>query len=242
MEEIVFYVTWLKDIFFWSGDVDFKAIITDDLVSQVASKLVAAILSGGFSAGERINEVHIAQQMNTSRGPVREALRKLESQGLIVSRPRHGFFVREYTSTELHEIYEARLCLELHAAQVAVERMTADDMAALWRQFEAIRTAATAADTQTQVLADFDFHLMIVQIAGNSCIHRLMRTLATETLAGITLIGNISRDPVYNAETHLPILHAFEKRDAQAVLAALAEHIESGRDEIIRRYKEKHLT
>lgn len=216
--------------------------MTDDLVSRIASELIAAILAGDFRAGERLNEVHIARQMTTSRGPVREALRKLESQGLVVSRQRRGFFVREFTSGGLYEIYEARLCLELHSATIAVSRMTADNMAALWRHYEIIRAAATADDTQTQVMADFGFHLMIAEIAGNNYIHGLMRTLATETLAGIALVGNIARDPVYNAETHLPLLRAFEQGDVDTVRAALARHIESGRDEIIRFYEEKQLS
>ncbi|WP_201158399.1 FCD domain-containing protein [Rhodobaculum claviforme] len=214
----------------------FAPIIADDLVSAVAARLIAAILAGEVRGGERFNEVHIAQSMQTSRGPVREALRKLESQGLVVSRPRRGFFVRVYTAVDLHEIYEARLCLELHTTGVAVGRAGADDRAALWRAYGAIHTAAAAADTQAQVMADFAFHLLIAEIAGNSHIHALMRTLGTELLAGITLVGNISRDPVFNAETHLPVLRAFDARDAAAAQAAMAEHIESGRDEVLRRF------
>lgn len=213
----------------------FQAIPADDLVSRIASQLTAAIMAGELRADDRFNEVHIASAMRTSRGPVREALRKLESQGLVVSRPRRGFFVRGYTVRELHEIYEARLCLEVYAAGCAVARADADERAALWRAYEDILTAA-AADTQAQVTADFDFHLLIVQIAGNTRIHGLMRTLATELLTSITLMGTITRNPVFNAETHLPILHAFDNRDAAAAQAALAEHIESGRDEVLRRF------
>ncbi len=216
--------------------MSFNAIITDDLVSAIAAQLVAAIVSGDLRPGARCNEVHLAQAMQTSRGPVREALRKLESQGLVIARPRRGFFVRGYTAAEITEIYEARLCLELHAAGVAVGRATPADRAALWRAYEAIRTAATAADTQTQVLADFDFHLLIARIAGNSRIHGLMQTLGNELLAGITLVGTISRNPVYNAETHLPVLRAFEAGDAAAAREALAGHIESSRDEVLRRF------
>lgn len=216
--------------------MSFSAIIADDLVSAIAAQLVTAILAGDLRPGARCNEVHLAQAMRTSRGPVREALRKLESQGLVIARPRRGFFVRGYTAGEITEIYEARLCLELHAAAVAVERATPEDRAALWRAYEAIREAATAAATQAQVMADFEFHLLIARIAGNSRIHGLMQTLATELLAGITLVGTISRNPVYNAETHLPVLHAFEARDAAAARTALADHIVSGRDEVLRRF------
>ena len=214
----------------------FSAILSDDLVSAIAAQIVAAILSGDLRPGTRCNEVHLAQAMQTSRGPVREALRKLESQGLVIARPRRGFFVRCYSAAELTEIYEARLCLELHTTGAAVTRATDEDRAALWRAYEKIRTAATASNTQAQVIADFEFHLLIAAIAGNSRIHGLMHTLATELLAGITLVGTISRNPVYNAETHLPVLRAFEAGDVAAARAALAEHIESGRDEVLRRF------
>lgn len=222
------------------GGAQFHAIETPDLVSRVAADITMAVREGRLRAGERLNEVHIAQQMDISRGPVREALRKLESQGLVVSRPRRGFFVRGYTQAELIEIYELRLCLELRSAEVALERMNVAALANLQARFAEMRELARKDDRVAQVEADFAFHLAIAEIAGNGRIHSLMESLSTELLAGIALVARIARDPVHNADTHLPILRAFEERDLSALRLAVTEHLHSGRDVVIQMFRENH--
>lgn len=220
----------------------FRVLRPGALVNHVASEIVEAIKTGRIRAGDRLNEVHIARQMNTSRGPLREALRLLESQGLIVSNPRKGFFVKRYTKHDLVDIYDLRLCLEVHSAQATVQRMSDADYDDLARQVDHLHELGARGEIHRQIVADYDFHLTISRIAGNRRILELMTSLSTELLSGITLIGHIYADPVRVAATHDPILAALRERDAALLGPVMEKHLIEARDAIIAMYEDSGLT
>lgn len=82
------------------------------LTDKVKSELLRLIMAGGLSIGERLNEVRLAREMGVSRGPIREAARRLEGEGLIVSRPRQGFFVADMTADQIVEIYDFKTYID----------------------------------------------------------------------------------------------------------------------------------
>ena len=81
---------------------------TRSLSESIGEELVGLIASGQLKPGERLNEVRLAEAFGVSRGPVREAARELEGQGLVVSRPRQGFFVADFTAGEIVDLYEVK--------------------------------------------------------------------------------------------------------------------------------------
>lgn len=82
------------------------------LSDSVREELISLIVAGVLKPGQRLNEVHVAERLGVSRGPVREAARELEGQGLIVSRPRLGSFVADFTATEIVDLYEIKVWIE----------------------------------------------------------------------------------------------------------------------------------
>ncbi|MEX3314437.1 GntR family transcriptional regulator [Sulfitobacter sp. PS-8MA] len=78
------------------------------LSETIGEELLRLIAQGGLKPGERLNEVHLAESFGVSRGPVREAARELEGQGLLVSRPRQGFYVADFTSDQIVDLYEVK--------------------------------------------------------------------------------------------------------------------------------------
>ena len=82
------------------------------LSDSVREELISLIVAGVLKPGQRLNEVHLAERLGVSRGPVREAARELEGQGLIVSRPRLGSFVADFTATEIVDLYEIKVWIE----------------------------------------------------------------------------------------------------------------------------------
>src|SRR5207253_2721310 len=103
----------------FEGASPFASIEVSDLVAAVEAQLTQAIVEGRLPPGSRIVEADIARRMNVSRAPVREAARRLERQGVLVSRPRHGFAVRTVTVREIDDLFQVRLNLELMAASLA---------------------------------------------------------------------------------------------------------------------------
>lgn len=203
----------------------FKALQQPDLPSRIADQVLRAIGDGLLRPGERVTEARLAEQLGTSRAPVREALRLLESQGLIVSHPRRGFFVKSYDADELADIYDLRECLELHNAQALVDRMTPADLARLETQVELLKKLGAEGRMQEQVAEDYAFHRMMCEIGGNSRILRLFDQIATELRSGIALVGRVYDDPVEIARQHEPLIEALRSRDVARIRDELQDHL-----------------
>ncbi len=211
----------------------FSEVSTTDLVTQIARQITQAIVAGRLKPGERLTELQLSRDFGTSRAPVREAARLLESQGLVTFSPRRGFFVRTLTANDLREIYELRIGLELHAAALALDRIEARKVAALERQIEKLYRLADRGSIEEQIFEDFNFHRMLCAAAGNARLLRVYDELAVEMRVGITLIGKIYDDPHRLAQTHEPIVETLKNRDRDALLAALHYHIEAAQEAVV---------
>jgi DNA-binding GntR family transcriptional regulator len=211
----------------------FSALETTDLVQQIARQIGDAIAEGRLRPAERLNELRLSQEFGTSRAPVREAARLLESQGLVVSSPRRGFFVRTLSAKDLSDIYELRIGLELHAADLALQIITEKQLSELERQIERLFELADQESIEEQIFEDLAFHRMLCAFSGNARLLKVYDDLAVDMRAGITLIGKLYDDPHRIAETHRPILEALRARDREGVREALRFHIAAARDQVV---------
>ncbi|WP_159593652.1 GntR family transcriptional regulator [Chelativorans xinjiangense] len=211
----------------------FSEISTTDLVTQISRQITEAIVTGRLKPGTRLTELQLSREFGTSRAPVREAARLLESQGLVVFSPRRGFFVRTLTAVDLRDIYELRIGLELHAASLALERIGQAEVAGLERQIEKLYRLADAGSAESQIFEDFAFHRMLCAASHNTRLVKVYDELATEMRAGITLIGKLYDDPHRIAETHEPIVAALKKGDRKELLEALRDHITVAQEAVV---------
>ena len=201
------------------------AVRSDDLVSQVTERLADAIIAGRLSPGERVVEAALARQLKVSRSPIREAARRLEQRGLLVSHPRRGFFVRELSVREVDELYELRLCLETYAAGLAASRTGKKEVALLAQQLAVMVRKADEGDLPGLVDADLGFHQLIFQIAGNGRLQRLFDELTTEIRMIIGVVGLVYEDPHRLADIHQPLIDALCAGDAERVQQEVEYHI-----------------
>jgi DNA-binding GntR family transcriptional regulator len=216
----------------------FRPLEQVDLPGRIADQVLQAIGDGLLRPGQRVTEARLAEQMGTSRAPVREALRLLESQGLIVSHPRRGFFVKSYNADELAEIYDLRQCLELHNAEALVANVSEADFTRLETQVQLLKTLGAEGRSQEQVVEDYAFHRMLCELGGNSRILKLFDQIATELRSGIALVGRIYDDPVELARAHDPILKALRQRDAALLREELREHLRDASTHVIEIYRQ----
>jgi len=156
---------------------------------------------------------------------VREAARLLEKQGLLVAKPRRGFFVRKLEIKNIDEIYDLRLCIERHAGMLAARNLTSDARDALRRQLDILHKTADLDDPARQVEEDYRFHRLIFEIADNSRLLRLFDDLAAELRMVIGLIGRLYDDPHEIARTHEPLLAAIEAGHPERITAHVDHHI-----------------
>jgi len=189
------------------------------------AKLLTAIRAGLFQPGDRLREVDIAARLSLSRTPIREALRKLEAEGIVEHRPRLGATVRRLSHTEVVELYEMRMVLERTAAQMAAKHAASAELDALENLNEAL--AATVDDPQTAAAINQDFHHGIYLATRNRflldaarALNNALMLLGPTTLADATRINTVCLQ-------HQDIIDALRAGDATAAGEAAEAHLQT---------------
>lgn len=193
------------------------------MVEQAAEAIVAAAARGIFLPGDRLVEAEIARDLGISRVPVREALRLLESQGIVVSTPYKGMRLMQVTNRDVAALMRVRLALESLAVQEAAA-LGAARHPGLHAAADAFATAARSGDLALLVSTNEQFHAELCRVSGNAPLLALWQSLA-RPLAVIWGLALPERDVVAAAEEHQALVAALEKGDAAAAGAALAAHV-----------------
>lgn len=196
----------------------------------IADQLRDGIVNGTFSSGEQINEAQLAERLQVSRGPVREALHRLVQEGLLEGRPNRGVFVKAVTARDIAEVAEAREVIECAAAEVITvmdprERARIADL--LLAATEPISAAIAAGDPSGLRRADLAFHTQLVDAGSNTRLLRAYRTLATEALICMLHFADAEHDDDLVAK-HVAIAELLRSGDMEAVHLALHEHLSIG--------------
>ena len=192
---------------------------------QVIEILRTAIISGRFEPGDRLIESALSAEFGTSRGPVREALRQLENEGLVMSFPYRGAVVLGVSDEEVQEVLiPIRLTLERYSFAHALERMTDDDFAELGKQIWLMEEAGKANDLLKLVEADLCFHEIVMLASGQLHTMQIWRTIWPRIRAYFYRYER-SRSFQETVEEHRILLAALQTRDPAIALPQLEHHI-----------------
>ena len=223
----------------WSTDlpVDRLSDVRDTSLSKlVRDDTLALILQGVLKPGQRINEPDVASRLQVSRVPVREALRELESSGLVVSRKHSGVFVRTLEPAEVRDLYQMRALLDGFAGRCA-NRLQTEQRAALLEQLEtsiaAMQLGCSQKDVQLYYAENLRFHWAIVEAAGNRQLSETYRGIVQKL--HLSRLKNLSQDvgmQVSIAE-HVEIVKALRSANAGHCEALLAQHVSDAYDRLI---------
>ncbi len=140
----------------------------------VYEELKRQIMIGEIAPGTRMMEVELADEMGVSRTPIREAIRKLEKEGLVSIEPRRGAYAAEVSIKEMLDVLEVREFLEGMAAGLAAEKYTKEDEAGLIAVTDAYKNAVISGEIQEIVKADAAFHQFIVNMSGNKTLVQMV--------------------------------------------------------------------
>ena len=143
----------------------------------VFNTLRQAILKGELKPGERLMEIALAQKLGVSRTPIREALRKLELEGLVVMIPRRGAQVANITEKDLNDVLEVRVALESMAIQKACSRITEEGLESLDAAEKKFERTIAEGDLVSLAEADEAFHEIIYQASGNLRLNQVVSNL-----------------------------------------------------------------
>jgi len=191
------------------------------LWEEAASAIRRAIITGELQDGEQVSEAFLAQRLGVSRAPVRDAMRMLIQEGLLVQQ-NGTTVVGSWTEQDIQQLYELRLYLEALAVRKAAVRMDTTAAAALGERVKAMRRAAAAGQAHEFAAADLAFHRAICQAAG----HRWL-LVAWDTLAATLEVALAFTDLAYSegagriADEHAQLVELLRQGNASAAEAEL---------------------
>lgn len=218
--------------------VDLSSAAT--IADAVYQTLRSAIVYGELPPGRRLLERELALQLAVSRTPVREALRRLEEEGLVSGVPNRGLVVRMVTLEEAEHVYAVREPLEVLAARLAAERLTPPQMAELRRCLMRARRAAALGEWRTVILENNRFHDVVARASGNPVLARVLDIMRNQVnLVRVALWSRIPTRPQETLRQHGEILAALRAGDPEAAAEAARTHLESSWETLRRAYHEE---
>jgi len=146
----------------------------------VFKTLRQAILTGELKPGERLMEIHLANRLGVSRTPIREAIRKLELEGLVTMIPRRGAEVAQITVKNLKDVLEVRKALDALAIELACERITDEELVALEEACIKFEEATLTKDARLIAKEDVELHHIIVKASRNDKLDQMVNNLAEQ--------------------------------------------------------------
>lgn len=204
------------------------------LYEQVAERLRARIYAHELAPGAWVDEQSLADEFGISRTPMREALKVLAAEGLVVLKPRRGCYVAELSERDLDEIFPIMALLEGRVAEEATRRAASADFLRLREIHAELERHAAASDTDRFFEANQAFHSTLQELAGNRWLSQLIddtrKFLKLTRRDSLRLEGRLKQ----SLAEHREILVAIEKRDAAAAALRMHDHILSGRAALAR--------
>jgi DNA-binding GntR family transcriptional regulator len=209
------------------GDTGGQAAKLENLTlwQRVHEHLRQEILDNRFPPGSELNEVALSRSLGVSRGPVREALGRLASEGLVTIRPRRGAVVTALSTQQFLAAYQVREALETLAIRLAVPRVGPDDLARLQALVDEMVVCADSSDVEAFFRANAAFHATFVDVSGNAMLQdamsRLLGQMGRYQMRSVALRGSLRRSTM----EHKAILRAVRAGDADKAERLLGEHI-----------------
>ncbi|MBQ2804122.1 MAG: GntR family transcriptional regulator [Lachnospiraceae bacterium] len=203
----------------------------------VFNTLRQAILTGELKPGERLMEIHLANRLGVSRTPIREAIRKLELEGLVTMIPRRGAEVAQITEKSMSDVLEVRRAMDALCVELACERITDEELAELKKACEGFEQAVRTKDAKKIAQADVELHDIIVQATGNQRLIQLVNNLSEQMYRyRFEYIKDFTQHEKL-VEEHRIMYESLVRKDAETASAAAKTHIDNQKKAIIKQIR-----
>ncbi|MCL6707173.1 FCD domain-containing protein [Pseudomonas sp. R2.Fl] len=206
---------------------------SQSLPMLLEQEIERVILGGEFSPGDHINEKELSLRFGISRGPVREALRSMDSSGLVEQIPNRGFFVRKLSAEQACEVYEVRAALFGLAGKLLAARITDEEIGQLKSFVVDMNAAMETNDFERYVEINFAFHEFIVVNAGNTTLAQqylgLVKQLRLYRARNLMLGDSLHASHL----EHLAMADALIRRDPAEALATHTYHVEAAKGRLM---------
>ena len=215
------------------------AVRPKPLTTDVYARVRDLILSNKLRPGQKLVDRDLAGRLGTSRTPIREALARLAMMGLVEARSRRGYYVTQYSSQQMSELYEFRKILEVAAAGLAAQNATTTHLHQLkriLRELEELTMNPDSPDNPVKTVAiDMQIHDVVAQASGNASLQLAIRNLMNKVTAFIWVDwvnSAIAADPVQIAAAqgeHRALILSIIEKDAEGAAKTMSAHIDNAR-------------
>lgn len=218
------------------NDSNFQVTMNEYLPLRdvVFNTLRHAILKGELEPGERLMEISLAQKLGVSRTPIREAIRKLELEGLVVMVPRKGAEVADITEKDLRDVLEVRTALEELSIELAMKNMTDEDYEQLKEANEAFARNSAGDDLIKLAEADVAFHEVIYMATGNKRLIQMINNLREQMYRYRLEYIKDKSTHARLMEEHNLIMKAMQDNNIEAGKATIKLHVENQEENILK--------
>lgn len=207
------------------------------LSSQLTAGLRDAIITGEIAQGSRLSETHLARRFDVSRGPLREAIRRLEGMNLVDYRPQQGVRVVTLDADLILQIYDAREALESKAVALAATHMSSAEIDQLHRQIDAQSKQMRETDgAHVPAESDYAFHELVIRGSRNKVIQHALLEEIYNLIKMFRYQSSTARHSSTNSLIeHRQIVYAIEQRDSVLAETTMRQHIVHARTRIKKR-------
>ena len=200
----------------------------------VFKTLRQAILKGELEPGERLMEIQLAERLGVSRTPIREAIRKLELEGLVLMIPRKGAEVAKISESNLRDVLEVRRSLEELAIDLACQRITAEELESLNKAEVDFKAAIGNGDAMQIAQTDEQFHEIIYNSTKNQKLVQILNNLREQMYRYRTEYLKDTQRHSQLIQEHHEIVKALELRDEEQVVKIIRQHLKN-QEEVVKK-------
>lgn len=209
------------------GDSGFSALQRSPLTDQVVEQITARILSGQLTPGTPLRQARLANELSVSRTPLREALRVLRTDGLVIQRPNGTFAVIAPTLDDARDTYALRAVIDPFAARMAATRATPEQIVALERLVSRLEETCEPFDGPRYLAAVADFHVGLLEASGNRAVMSLETTIRMSTRVLYPHLDQRRERLIAAAREHRNLYEAIRDREPGRAEKLATDHVEA---------------
>jgi DNA-binding GntR family transcriptional regulator len=227
-----------ETLYAWSPSPSAQTL---SLPEQIAERIGNAIIQGAYEPGARIQEQDVANRFQVSRGPVREALRILERDGLVQIHARRGAQVTQLDVDEVNDLFELRISLLGLAARLAAEQRDPEFLARFRAAIERLSEIFKSGDADTYTSAVYRNNLLLAEGSGNRFLRNMVFALAHQTLRYSRLGLSTPRRRVQSERNWRGLLAAVQRNDPRSAQEAAEKLVRDSRDTAVKLLRQETL-
>jgi len=195
------------------------------LTNRALKEIRDAIRNGKLKPGERLVEMQLAEEMQISRFPIREALRYLEKEGLVETKPFKGTHVARFTERDMEELYSLRSSLEELAVRILIENLDGKKIKMLETIIQSMQKASQTGNLDQMISEDLRFHQTVCELSGHRKLLGVWQTLESQLQVFLNIEKDFFETAYQYVATHDPIMEAIKKRNVETAEKAIREHL-----------------